>query len=86
MPLPNEARNTAGTLPWLPNMYAALAAWFTSWSKAVKVKPDSITIGRYPLNAAPTAAPVMTFSAIGVWRDRCAPNSASSLATGAVPM
>ncbi len=63
-----------------PNMYRAFATWFTSSSIAGMTKSAmriSMT-GRVPTSAAPSPAPMIVASAIGVLTTRAGPNSASS--------
>ncbi len=61
-------------------MYRIEAAEFTIWSIASSAKliVMSSTTGRSPAIAAPTPAPTMVFSEIGVSRTRFSPNSSSS--------
>ena len=76
VPEPPGARSTMGTLAAPPSMKWILAAWLTIWSMAWQVKSENwiSTIGREPTRAAPTAAPTMPSSEIGVSRIRSAPN------------
>ena len=54
-----------------------LAAWFTIWSMVSRVKSTkrTSTTGRMPVIAAPTPAPTMLGSAMGVSMTRFGPNS-----------
>ena len=73
---PNTAvRRVSGTWSSPPDMNRALAAWFTSWSRAMLMKSMIMTsaTGRSPATAAPTAAPTMAASEIGVSRTRSVP-------------
>ncbi len=75
VPDPSGARSTIGTVAAPPSMKWILAAWLTIWSIAWLVKSENwiSTIGRMPASAAPTAAPTMPSSEIGVSRIRSAP-------------
>jgi hypothetical protein len=79
VPDPNGSRTTMGTLTAPPSMNHTLAAWLTSWSMAWAVKSEncSSATGRMPHRAAPTAAPTIASSAIGVSRIRSAPKRSS---------
>ena len=73
---PNTAvRRVSGTWSSPPDMNRALAAWFTSWSRAMLMKSMIMTsaTGRSPPTAAPTAAPTMAASEMGVSRTRSVP-------------
>ena len=61
-------------------MNRILAAWFTIWSMAHAVKSMNwiSTMGRMPVIAAPTPAPIRAASEMGVSRTRSGPNSSSS--------
>ena len=61
-------------------MYGMAAMWLTIWSIASseKLTVMSSTTGRSPIIAAPTPAPTIVFSEIGVSRTRFSPNSSSS--------
>ena len=78
-PPPPGVRMTIGTLTWPPNIACILAAWFTIWSIAIRLKLIVMisTTGRSPSIAAPIAAPTKPSSAIGVSTTRFGPNSAS---------
>ena len=78
--MPIGWRTTSGTRAWPPNMKRALAAWLTSSSTAQSAKSAKriSTTGRVPIIAAPTAAPMMQASEIGVSTTRAAPNSSIS--------
>ena len=58
-------------------MNRAFAAWFTISSTAQRAKSANLssTTGRVPTIAAPTAAPMIVDSEIGVSRTRSGPNS-----------
>ena len=75
VPEPSGARSTIGTVAAPPSMKWILAAWLTIWSIAWLVKSENwiSTIGRMPARAAPTAAPTMPSSEIGVSRIRSGP-------------
>ena len=75
VPDPVGARSTIGTVAAPPSMKWIFAAWLTIWSIAWLVKSENwiSTIGRMPASAAPTAAPTMPSSEIGVSRIRSAP-------------
>ena len=72
---PVGARSTIGTVAAPPSMKWIFAAWLTIWSIAWLVKSENwiSTIGRMPARAAPTAAPTMPSSEIGVSRIRSGP-------------
>ena len=73
--MPIGWRATIGTRVWPPNMKRALAAWLTSSSTAQSAKSEKriSTTGRVPIIAAPTAAPMMQASEIGVSTMRSGP-------------
>ena len=79
VPEPDGARSTMGTLAAPPSMKWILAAWLTIWSIAWLVKSENwiSTTGRIPHIAAPTAAPTIPSSEIGVSRIRSGPNFSS---------
>jgi hypothetical protein len=56
-----------------------LAAWLTSSSTAQRAKSENriSTIGRVPIMAAPTAAPMMQASEMGASEIRSGPNSST---------
>ena len=64
-----------------------LAAWFTSWSMPTKRKSAHMisTIGRRPTMAAPSAAPSIALSEIGVSKTRSPYSSASPRVTPKTP-
>ncbi len=66
-----------GTLNLPFDMYRIFAAWLTSSSMHSKRKSEYCRsgIGRIPISAAPTAAPAIAFSLIGVSMMRSWPNS-----------
>ena len=66
---------TMGTLNCPLDMYLSLAALFTIWSMASRLKLIVMisTIGLRPAIAAPTAEPTSTDSAIGVSLIRSGP-------------
>ena len=66
-------------MPLPPDMSRYLAAWFTTWSMVSSVKSTkrTSTTGRMPVIAAPTPAPTMLGSAMGVSMTRFDPNSSS---------
>ena len=69
----------AGTLNWPPDMCSSVAALFTIWSSASRLKLTVMisTIGRMPPSAAPIPAPTNADSDSGVSRMRSGPNSSS---------
>ena len=75
VPEPSGARSTMGTDMAPPSMKWIFAAWLTIWSIAWLVKSENwiSTIGRIPASAAPTAAPTIPSSEIGVSRIRSGP-------------
>ena len=75
VPDPDGARSTIGTFAAPPSMKWIFAAWLTIWSIAWAVKSENwiSTTGRMPVSAAPTAAPTMPSSEIGVSRTRSGP-------------
>ena len=79
-PAPPGIRITIGHDTWPPNMYLTAAAWLTIWSIASSEKLTVMisTTGRSPAIAAPTPAPTIVFSEIGVSRTRFSPKSSSS--------
>ncbi len=76
-PPPEGPRITSGTPH--PGAVAVLAAKLMIMSKAQEMKSMNCisATGRMPIMAAPTAAPTMADSAIGVSMTRSAPNSSS---------
>ena len=78
-PAPVVLRMTSGTLNWPPDMWRKVAAVFTIWSSASRLKLTVMisTIGRMPPSAAPIPAPTKADSDSGVSRTRSGPNSAS---------
>ena len=78
-PAPVAIRITSGTLSWPPDMWRSVAALFTIWSSASRLKLTVITstIGRRPPRAAPIPAPTKADSESGVSRTRSGPNSSS---------
>ncbi len=86
--IPMGIRATSGTRACPPNMYRALAAWLTSSETEHMAKSENriSAIGRVPASAAPTAAPMIVDSEIGVSTIRSGPNSACrSLYWPAIP-
>ena len=79
-PAPEATVMTSGTRTSPPNMNFILAAWFTTWSRQTARKSMNMmsTTGRSPREAAPTPAPTIAASEIGVSIIRRAPNSLSS--------
>ncbi len=75
IPPKTAVRRVSGTESSPPDMKRALAAWLTSWSRAMLMKSMimSSATGRMPAVAAPTAAPTMAASEIGVSRTRSVP-------------
>ena len=75
-PAPPVVVMVSGIVAVPPNMYFSLAAWFTIWSIATRMKSMNIrsTIGRRPVTAAPMPSPTMACSAIGVSKQRSTPN------------
>ena len=75
MPPNTAVRKVRGMLSRPADMKRALAAWLTSWSRAMLMKSMIITsaTGRSPAAAAPTAAPTMAASEMGVSRTRSVP-------------
>ena len=73
-------RITTGTLSCPPDMCRSVAALFTIWSSASRLKLTVITstIGRRPFIAAPMPAPTNADSDSGVSMMRVSPNSSSS--------
>ena len=69
-----------GTLSWPPDMWRRVAALFTIWSSASRLKLTVMTstIGRMPPSAAPIPAPTNVDSDSGVSRTRSGPNSSRS--------
>ena len=78
-PAPVVMRMTSGTLNWPPDMCSRVAALFTIWSRASRLKLTVMisTIGRMPPSAAPMPAPTNADSDRGVSRIRSGPNSSS---------
>lgn len=76
-PAPVAMRITSGTDSCPPDMCRSVAAPFTIWSSASRLKLTVITstIGRMPPRAAPTPAPTKADSESGVSRTRSGPNS-----------
>lgn len=72
-------RITSGTENCPPDMWRSVAAVFTIWSSASRLKFTVITstIGRRPPSAAPMPAPTKASSESGVSRTRSGPNSSS---------
>ena len=72
-------RITSGTLNWPPDMCSSVAALFTIWSRASRLKLTVMisTMGRIPPSAAPMPAPTKPDSDSGVSRMRSGPNSSS---------
>ena len=66
-PAPVTVRIISGMENCPPDIYRILAAWFTIWSIASRLKlmVISSTTGRRPTIAAPTPAPTITDSASG---------------------
>jgi hypothetical protein len=64
--------NDSGTLNWPPDMWRIVAALFTIWSSASRLKFTVMisTIGRMPPSAAPMPAPTNADSDSGVSRMR----------------
>ena len=80
VPEPPGVRNTIGTLALPPNIKRTFAACRTSCS-IVRVTKSINWIsptGRIPVRAAPTQAPAIPASEIGVSITRCSPNSANN--------
>ena len=79
VPEPAGARMTSGTCAAPPSMKWIFAAWLTIWSIAQVTKSEncSSTTGRSPHRAAPTPAPTIAISEIGVSRTRSRPNRSS---------
>ena len=77
--MPIGWRATSGTRAWPPNMKRALATWFTNSSTAQSAKSEKriSTTGRVPTSAAPTAAPMIVASDMGVSAIRSGPNSST---------
>ena len=73
-------RITSGTETWPPDMWRSIAALFTIWSRASRLKFTVITstMGRIPAMAAPIPAPTKADSESGVSRTRSGPNSSRS--------
>ena len=78
-PAPVAMRITSGTLNCPPDMCRSVAALFTIWSSASRLKLTVMisTIGRIPPSAAPMPAPTNADSDSGVSRMRSGPNSSS---------
>ena len=79
-PAPLAMRITRGTPTWPPLMCRKVAAVFTIWSMARRLKLTVITstMGRIPPRAAPIPAPVNAPSESGVSRMRSGPNASRS--------
>ena len=79
VPAPPWVRSTIGTVSCPPDMKCALAAWFTTWSRARVMKSMNMIsrIGRMPDCAAPIATPAIALSEIGVLITRSVPNSSA---------
>jgi hypothetical protein len=79
-PAPVAMRITTGTGNWPPDMWHSVAALFTIWSSASRLKLTVMisTIGRRPPSAAPMPAPTNADSESGVSRMRSSPYSSSS--------
>ncbi len=79
-PAPVAMRITTGTGNCPPDMWQSVAAVFTIWSSASRLKLTVMisTIGRMPPSAAPIPAPTNADSDRGVSRMRSSPNSSSS--------
>lgn len=75
MPPNTAVRTVSGMARRPPDMNRDLAAWLTSWSSAMLTKSMIMTsaTGRSPAAAAPTAAPTIAASEMGVSRTRSAP-------------
>ena len=75
-PAPVIVRITIGTWVCPPDMKRSFAAWLTIMSIATVVKFISMisATGWMPTRAAPTAAPMIACSEIGVERTRWSPN------------
>ena len=78
-PAPPCVRSTSGTVSWPPDMKCALAAAFTSWSRASVTKSTNMisSTGSNPDWAAPIATPVIAASLIGVSITRLVPNASA---------
>ena len=76
VPDPLARRMTIGTVALPPNMKRILAAWSVSCSMASTTKSLNCIspIGRIPVTAAPTQAPAMPASEMGVSITRSGPN------------
>src|SRR3546814_5370065 len=68
MPTPTIMRITIGTCVAAPDMKRCFAAWLKIGSMQTPAKSLNMisAIGRMPTNAAPTPAPMIACSAIGV--------------------
>ncbi len=79
-PAPVAMRITTGTWNCPPDMWHSVAAVFTIWSSASRLKFTVMisTIGRRPPSAAPMPAPTNADSESGVSRIRSSPNSSSN--------
>ena len=78
-PAPLAQRTTSGRASWPSDMYLILAISLAIRSQQTAKKSLNMisAIGRRPVIAAPTAAPRMACSLIGVSRTRSGPNSSS---------